>query len=77
MRATETPDPFRCVGTANEQEEIMRMTSLIVALVAAGALAVLGQEGTVESINRQKGSPTKHTERTKKRVCIFRVFPRV
>jgi hypothetical protein len=41
---------FLCTGIANEQEEIMRMTSLVVALVAAGALAVLGQEGTVEDI---------------------------
>jgi hypothetical protein len=50
MRAIATPDPFLCIGIANEQEEIMRITGLIVALLAAGALAALGQEGTVQDI---------------------------
>jgi gas vesicle protein len=52
MRAIATPDPFLCIGIATEQEEIMRVTGLIVALLAAGSLAVLGQEGTVENVKQ-------------------------
>jgi hypothetical protein len=36
----------------NEKEEIMRVTSLILALVTAGALATFGQEGAVENVKQ-------------------------
>jgi hypothetical protein len=41
---------FLCTRVANEKEEIMRITSLVIVLVAATALAALGQEGTMQDI---------------------------
>ncbi|PYJ74895.1 MAG: hypothetical protein DME77_10580 [Verrucomicrobia bacterium] len=38
------------VRTANEKEEIMRTTSLVIVLVTASALVALGQEGTLQEI---------------------------
>jgi hypothetical protein len=38
------------MGIANQKEEIMKITSLIVALLTAGTLAVFGQEETVQDI---------------------------
>jgi hypothetical protein len=53
MHATTSPDPFSLYrGRANEQEAIMKVTGLIITLVAITALAVFGQEGTVEDIKR-------------------------
>jgi uncharacterized membrane protein YukC len=49
-RAIATPDPFLGIGIANQEEEIMKITSLIVALLTAGTLTVFGQEGTVQDI---------------------------
>src|SRR5213594_4110101 len=49
-RAIAMPDPFLCIEIANQEEEIMKITSLIVALLTAGTLAVFGQEGTVQEI---------------------------
>ena len=49
-RAITTPDPFLSIGIANQEEEIMKTTSLIVALLTAGTLTVFGQEGTVQDI---------------------------
>ena len=49
-RAIATPDPFLSIGIANQEEEIMKMTSLIVALLTAGTLTVFGQEGTVQDL---------------------------
>jgi uncharacterized membrane protein YukC len=48
--AIATPDPFLNIGIANQEEEIMKTTSLIVALLTAGTLTVFGQEGTVQDI---------------------------
>jgi gas vesicle protein len=50
-RAIATPDPFLSIGIANQEEEIMKIIGLIVALLTAGTLAVFGQEGTVQDIN--------------------------
>jgi len=52
-RAIATPDPFLCIGITNPEEEIMKITNLIVALLAAGTLAVFGQEGTVQEIKHE------------------------
>jgi Synuclein len=49
-RAIAAPDPFLSIGIANQEEEIMKITSLIVALLTAGTLAVFGQEETVQDI---------------------------
>jgi gas vesicle protein len=49
-RAIATPDPFLSIGIANQEHEIMKTTSLIVALLTAGTLSVFGQEGTVQDI---------------------------
>jgi hypothetical protein len=49
-RAIATSDPFFSIGIANQEEEIMKITSLIVALLTAGTLAVFGQEGTVQDL---------------------------
>jgi hypothetical protein len=49
-RAIAPPDPFLSIGIANQEEEIMKITSLIVALLTAGTLAVFGQEETVQDI---------------------------
>ena len=49
-RAIATPDPFLSMGIANQEEEIMKTTSLIVALLTAGTLTVFGQEGTAQDI---------------------------
>jgi len=38
------------MGIANQEEEIMKTTSLIVALLTAGTLTVFGQEGTAQDI---------------------------
>src|SRR6266700_760151 len=51
-RAIATPDPFLSIGIANQEEEIMKITSLIVALLTAGTLAVFGQEETVQDIKQ-------------------------
>ena len=48
-----TRDPFFCIGIANREKQIMKMTNLIVALLAAGTLAVFGQEGTVQEIKHE------------------------
>jgi uncharacterized membrane protein YukC len=48
--AIATPDPFLSIGIANQKEEIMKITSLIVALLAAGTLTAFGQEGTAQDI---------------------------
>ena len=48
--AIAAPDPFLSIGIANQEEEIMKTTSLIVALLTAGTLTVFGQEGTVQDI---------------------------
>jgi hypothetical protein len=52
-RAIATRDPFLCIGITNQEEEIMKITNLIVALLAAGTLAVFGQEGTVQEIKHE------------------------
>jgi hypothetical protein len=52
-RAIATSDPFLSIGIANQEEEIMKITSLIVALLTAGTLAVFGQEGTVQEIKHE------------------------
>jgi gas vesicle protein len=52
-RAIATPDPFLSIGIANQEEEIMKTTSLIVALLTAGTLTVFGQEGTVQEIKHE------------------------
>src|SRR6266516_655681 len=52
-RAVPTPDPFLSTGIANQEEEIMKTTSLIVALLTAGTLTVFGQEGTVQDIKHE------------------------
>ena len=49
-RAIATPNPFLSIGIANQEEEIMKITSLIVALLTAGTLVVFGQEETVQHI---------------------------
>jgi synuclein-like protein len=49
-RAIAPPDPFLSIGIANQEEEIMKITSLIVALLTAGTLIAFGQEGTVQDI---------------------------
>jgi hypothetical protein len=50
MHATLSFHPFSCTGTINEKEAVMKITSLIIALVAAKALAALGQEGTLQEV---------------------------
>src|SRR5438034_6891914 len=55
-RAIAMPDPFLCIEIANQEEEIMKMTSLIVALLTAGTLAVFGQEETVQNIKDRKST---------------------
>jgi len=47
MHASGAVDPFS-LYKGSEKEEIMRITSLVIVLVAATALAALGQEGTIE-----------------------------
>ena len=47
MHASGAVHPFS-LYKGNEKEEIVRITSLVIVLVAATALAVLGQEGTIE-----------------------------
>ena len=47
MHASGTVNPFP-LYKGNEKEEIMRITSLVIVLVTATALAALGQEGTIE-----------------------------
>jgi gas vesicle protein len=49
-RAIATSDPFLSIGIENQEEEIMRIKNLIVALLTAGTLAVFGQEETVQDI---------------------------
>jgi len=49
IHATGAVHPFPCTGR-NEKEEIMKITSLVVVLVTATALAALGQEGTLQEI---------------------------
>ena len=49
-RAIATPDPFLSIGIANQEEDIMKTTSFIVALLTAGTLTVFGQEGAVQGI---------------------------
>jgi hypothetical protein len=49
MRAIATPDP-KFVWSANGKEGTMKIASLILALVAAGAIAAFGQEGTGQEI---------------------------
>ena len=51
-RAIAPPDPFLSIGIANQKEEIMKITSLIVILVAAGALTAIAQEGAVEDVKQ-------------------------
>jgi hypothetical protein len=41
-----------CTGTANEKEAIMKVTGLIITLVAATSLAAFGQEGTVDEVKQ-------------------------
>src|SRR5207248_176076 len=41
---------FLCTGTANEQEAVMKITSLIITFTLATALVALAQEGTVEEV---------------------------
>jgi hypothetical protein len=48
MHAIATTDPF-LIWDINE-EEIMRVTTLVIALLAAGTMATLGQEGTIQDI---------------------------
>lgn len=51
MRATAAPDPFPYyTGSANQQEEGMRITSWIVTLLAAAVLPALAQEETLKDI---------------------------
>ena len=51
MRATAAPDPFPYyTGSANQQEEGMRITSWIVTLLAAAVLSALAQEETLKDI---------------------------
>jgi hypothetical protein len=52
-RAITAADPFLIIGIANQEEEIMKITNLIVVLLAAGTLAVFGQEGTVQEIKHE------------------------
>jgi hypothetical protein len=48
--AIAAPNPFLSIGIANQEEEIMKTTSLMVALLTAGTLTVFGQEGTVKDL---------------------------
>jgi Synuclein len=54
MQCTQRHRPIRflCTGTTNEEEAAMKITSLIVTLIAATSLAALGQEGTVENVKQ-------------------------
>jgi hypothetical protein len=47
MHASGAVHPFP-LYKGNEKEEFMRITSLVIVLVTATALAALGQEGTIE-----------------------------
>src|SRR4029077_830708 len=44
---------FFCTGIASQEEETMKITNLIVALLAAGTVAVFGLEGTVQEIKHE------------------------
>src|SRR5438093_4421234 len=50
MHATRSFHPFSCTGTINEQEAVMKITSLIITLTLATALVALAQKGTVEEV---------------------------
>jgi hypothetical protein len=50
MRAARTSHPFPLYKRTNEKEATMKITSLIIALVAATALAALAQEGTLQEV---------------------------
>jgi hypothetical protein len=47
MHASGAVHPFP-LYKSNQEEEIMRITSLVIVLVTAATLAALGQEGTIE-----------------------------
>jgi uncharacterized membrane protein len=50
MHATTSPHPFSLYRTANEKEAFMKITSLVITLVAATALVTLAQEGAIEDV---------------------------
>jgi Synuclein len=54
MDAYETAHPFTIVQTSKPKKEemLMKITSLTIALVAATALAALGQEGTLKDVKQ-------------------------
>jgi hypothetical protein len=52
-RAISTSDPLLSIEIANQEEEIMKTTSLIVALLTAGTLTAFGQQGTVQDIKHE------------------------
>jgi uncharacterized membrane protein len=54
-RLSDAPDEatssvFYVQGTANEKEAVMRITSFVIALVAAAAVVAFGQEETVQDV---------------------------
>ena len=51
VHATRARHPFFMYkGTANEKEAVMRITSFVITMVAATAVAALGQEGTLQDV---------------------------
>src|SRR6266496_6485849 len=50
MRAARGSHPFSLYKRTNEQEAVMKITSLIITLTLATALVALAQEGTVEEV---------------------------
>src|SRR5437762_4150730 len=50
MRAAQGSHPFSLYRRTNEKEAVMKITSLIITLTVATALAAFAQEGTVEDV---------------------------
>jgi hypothetical protein len=50
MRAAQGSHPFSLYKRTNEKEAVMKITSLIITLTVATALAALGQEGTLQDV---------------------------
>jgi len=68
-RAIGTPDPFLSIGIANQEEEIMKTTNLIVALLTAGTLTLFGQEGTVQDIKHDAKKAGEKIKEVVETVC--------
>jgi hypothetical protein len=50
MRPMRSRHPFSFVQGTNEKEAVMRITSFVIALLAAAAVAALGQEETLQDV---------------------------